>query len=201
MGEDVLVYGMSRQQMIFVFKFDPTKQKYVYLSRSFESTEPGKKNQSQSNVLNLNFNQFNLIDGFGVMDSPKEQFAQFYYITKNQSLYSATVQSVVEQGDTTSKISQKSLAMTNQSIMQQIASNMGLEITSNAVSTSQTHITKALKFTNQKEVYYLKGNRIIDFKLISVDKAILLFQKHLSVIDTTSQEQLLLYNSIFQGQP
>jgi hypothetical protein len=75
MGEDVLVYGMSRQQMIFVFKFDPTKQKYVYLSRSFESTEPGKKNQSQSNVLNLNFNQFNLIDGFGVMDSPKEQFA------------------------------------------------------------------------------------------------------------------------------
>ena len=188
MGEDVLVYGMSRQQMIFVFKFDPTKQKYVYLSRSFESTEPGKKNQSQSNVLNLNFNQFNLIDGFGVMDSPKEQFAQFYYITKNQSLYSATVQSVVEQGDTASKNSQKSLAMTNQSIMQQIASNMGLEITSNAVSTSQTHITKALKFTNQKEVYYLKGNRIIDFKLISVDKAILLFQKHLSVIDTTSQE-------------
>jgi hypothetical protein len=63
---------------------------------------------------------------------------------------------------------------------------MGIEITSNAVSTSSSNISKSLKFTNQKEVYHLKGNRIIDFKLISVDKAILLFQKHLSVIDTTT---------------
>ncbi len=74
MGEDILVYGLSRQQLIFVFKFDPTTQKYTYLTRTYENGAESKKGggTSSSSVFNLNFNQFNLIDGFGLMDSPKE---------------------------------------------------------------------------------------------------------------------------------
>ncbi len=63
---------------------------------------------------------------------------------------------------------------------------MGLEVNSTLTNMSQTKVIKTLKFSNYKEVFHLKGNKIIDFKLISVDKVILLFLRHLTVIDATS---------------
>ena len=44
-----------------------------------------------------------------------------------------------------------------------------------------------------------KSSKILDFKLIASDKVIVLFYKHLVVLDTTTKEQLLLYNSIYLG--
>jgi len=43
LGEDILIYGMSRQQIIFIFKFDPSQQKYIFLARSYEAPSDNKK--------------------------------------------------------------------------------------------------------------------------------------------------------------
>ena len=65
---------------------------------------------------------------------------------------------------------------------------MGVELQTPPPPSSLANSFLQLKFNDYKEVYHLKGNRIIDFKLISVDKVILLFLRHLTVIDTTSGE-------------
>ena len=65
---------------------------------------------------------------------------------------------------------------------------MGLELQSSAPPSSLANSFLQLKFNEYKEVYHVKGNRIIDFKLILVDKVILLFLRYLTVIDTTSAD-------------
>lgn len=63
-GDDYLLYGLSKYQFIYLYRFDHTENKYVFVERSSpQSKGPIKK--VNSNVVKLTVNSFNLSDNFG----------------------------------------------------------------------------------------------------------------------------------------
>ena len=75
-GDDFVFFGLSKHQYIYMFRYDPAENKYVFVERS--------GNKTNNSVMKLTVNTFNLSENFGVNTST----CQMFYITKNSILFS-----------------------------------------------------------------------------------------------------------------
>jgi len=79
-GDDFVFFGLSKHQYIYMFRYDPAENKYVFVERSGD-------NKTNNSVMKLTVNTFNLSENFGVNTITKDT-CQMFYITKNSILFS-----------------------------------------------------------------------------------------------------------------
>ena len=59
----MLLVGLNKLQMVYLFKFDPGSNQYLYITRYCEGGSA--KGKGANNVLNVTINQYTLPDSFG----------------------------------------------------------------------------------------------------------------------------------------
>lgn len=65
-GADYLVYGMNKNAILFLFKFDRKLNQYVYIMKTDESSKQNKSHKSRNNgIEKLAVNLFTLPLEFG----------------------------------------------------------------------------------------------------------------------------------------
>jgi hypothetical protein len=90
-GDDFVFFGLSKHQYIYMFRYDPADNKYVFVERSgSKSDNKSSSNKTNNSVMKLTVNTFNLTENFGVNTITKhsKDTCQLFYITKNSILYS-----------------------------------------------------------------------------------------------------------------